>query len=110
MSSKNTNGSYVYFGLESGLKRIITNEFTENTIRLLFNIDGLSLYNSSSQQFWPNLGLIVYDKFDSNPFIVAVYSGNSKPKNVNDFLKDFVQEVSFLVKNGLNIRQKMFKI
>ncbi|XP_008189020.1 uncharacterized protein LOC103311219, partial [Acyrthosiphon pisum] len=91
-SLKNTNGSYVYFGIEEGLKDIISEEYTENTIRLLFNIDGLPLYNSSSQQFWPNLGLIVHDKYDSNPFIVAVYSGDSKPKNVNDFMKDFIQE------------------
>jgi len=109
-SLKNTNGSYVYFGIEEGLKGIISDEYTENTIRLLFNIDGLPLYNSSSQQFWPNLGLIVHDKYDTKPFIVAVYSGDSKPKNINDFIKDFVQEVSYLVKNGLNIRQKMFKI
>jgi len=109
-SLKNTNGSYVYFGIEEGLKDIISEEYTENTIRLLFNIDGLPLYNSSSQQFWPNLGLIVHDKYDSNPFIVAVYSGDSKPKNVNDFMKDFIQEVSYLIKNGLNIRQRIFKI
>jgi len=109
-SLKNTNGSYVYFGIEEGLKGIISDEYTENTIRLMFNIDGLPLYNSSSQQFWPNLGLIVHEKYDSKPFIVAVYSGDSKPKNVNDFIKDFVQEVSSLVKNGLNIRQTFFKI
>lgn len=74
ISSKNTNGSYVYFGLEEGLKGIITDEYYENSIRVLFNIDGLPLYNSSSQQFWPILGLILHDKFESNPFIVAVYS------------------------------------
>lgn len=47
-SLKNTNDTYVYFGIADGLERIITDEFTENTIRLLFNIDGLPLYNSSS--------------------------------------------------------------
>lgn len=45
MSSKNTNGSYVYFDMEQSLKKIINNEFINNTIRL-FNIDGLPLYNS----------------------------------------------------------------
>jgi len=67
MSSKNTKGSYVYFGLESGLKRIISNEFTENTVRLLFNIDELPLFNSSSQQFWANLGLILHSEYVLNP-------------------------------------------
>lgn len=71
-SLKNTFGSYVYFGLEEGLKNIVTNDFTENTIKLLFNIDGLPLFNNSSQQFWTNLGLIVHNDYESQPFIVAV--------------------------------------
>jgi len=85
-SLKNTNGSYVYFSIEKRLKGIISYEYTENAVRYMFNIDGLPSYNSSSQQFWPNLGLIVHDKYDSNPFIAAVYSGDSKYKNVNDFI------------------------
>lgn len=110
MSSKNTNGSYVYFGLESGLKSIITNEFTENTIRLLFNIDGLPLYNNSSQQFWANLGLILHSEYDSQPFIVAVYSGDSKPQDANDFLEDFIKELKILIDNGIVINQRVFNI
>lgn len=38
-SSKNTAGFYLYVGIE-GLKYIITNEYRESVIRLLFNIDG----------------------------------------------------------------------
>lgn len=110
MSSKNTNGSFVYFGLESGLKRIITNEFTENTIRLLFNIDGLPLYNSSNRQFWANLGLILHSNYDSKPFVVAVYSGDSKPQNANDFLEDFINELNTLIENGIVINQQVFNV
>ncbi|KAF0703757.1 Uncharacterized protein FWK35_00038704, partial [Aphis craccivora] len=109
-SSKNTNGSYVYFGIEEGLKSIITDDYTENSIRLLFNIDGLPLYNSSSYQFWPILGLILHNDYESNPFIVAVFSGDSKPQNVNNYLKDFVQETITLIQNGLVIGQRHFKI
>lgn len=109
-SSKNTNGSYVYFGIEEGLKGIVTDEYAENSIRLLFNIDGLPLYNNSSQQFWPILGLIVHNGYESNPFIVAVYSGDSKPQNSNTFLEDFVQETIFLIQNGLNIGPRNFKL
>lgn len=110
MSSKNTNGSYVYFGLESGLKRIITNEFTEDTIKLLFNIDGLPLYNSSSQQFWANLGLILHSNYESQPFIVAVYSGDSKPQNADDFLEDFIKELKTLIENGIIINERVFNV
>lgn len=109
-SLKNTFGSYVYFGLEEGLKNIVTNDFTENTIQLLFNIDGLPLFNNSSQQFWTNLGLIVHNDYESQPFIVAVYSGDSKPHSANDFLEDFIKELKLLIQNGLLINQQKFKI
>ncbi|KAE9522995.1 hypothetical protein AGLY_016626 [Aphis glycines] len=44
-SLKNTTGFYMYLGIEQGLKDIITDEYSENCIRLLFNIDGLPLFN-----------------------------------------------------------------
>ena len=109
-SSKNTNGSYVYFGIEEGLKAIITDEYTENTISLLFDIDGLPLYNNSSEQFWANLGLVQHDKYESKPFTVAVFSGDSKPQSVNDYLKYFVIEISSLVRNGVTIGQRTFRV
>lgn len=112
-SSKDTNCSYVYFGIENELKDIITDEYHETNIRILFNIDGLPLYNNScqqSQQFWPILGLIIHEEYESNPFIVAVCSGDSKPQNVNNFLEDFVQETRILIQNGLKLGQETFKI
>jgi len=71
-SIKNTNGYYVYFGIEECLKWVITEEYNEEVVRLLFNIDGLPLYNNSSQQFWPILALILHNEYESQPFIVAV--------------------------------------
>ncbi|CAI6371100.1 unnamed protein product [Macrosiphum euphorbiae] len=109
-SLKNTNGSYAYFGVGEGLKTIVTDTYTENSIRLLFNIDGLPLYNNSNQQFWPILGLILHDQYELKPFIIAVYSGDSKPQNVNDFLMEFIEEIKTLVLNGLMINQKKFEI
>jgi len=41
---------------------------------------------------------------------VAVFSGDSKPQNVNHFLEDFVQETITLIQNGLIIGQRNFKI
>lgn len=90
ISSKNISGFYLYVGIEEGLKDIINHEFSESVIHLLFNIDGLPLFNGSNQQFWANLGLVLHNDYDSLPFIIALYSGDSKPKYVDDFLKDFV--------------------
>ena len=104
-SSKNTNGSYAYFGIEEGLKGIITDEYIEDAISLLFDIDGLPLYNGSNQQFWTSLGLVHHDKYESQPLIVAVFSGDSKPQSVDDYSKDFIVEISNLVRNGVTIGQ-----
>jgi len=68
---KNTTGFYMYLGIEQGLRDIITEEYSDTVIRLLFNIDGLPLFNGSNQQFWPNLGLILHNDYESQPFVVA---------------------------------------
>lgn len=47
-SCKNTTGYYMYLGIEQGLKDIITDEYSDNVIRLVFNIDGLPLFNGSN--------------------------------------------------------------
>jgi len=111
-SLKNTTGFYMYLGIEQGLKDIITDEYSENVIRLLFNIDGLPLSNGSNQQFWPILGLILHNNYDSQPFIVAVYSGDSKPfivavysgdskpQSIDEYLEDYVKEAKSLIENG----------
>jgi len=110
MSSKNTNGSYVYFGIEESLKQIIIEEYVDDSISLLFNIDGLPLFNNSNEQFWPILGLILHKEYKSKPFIVSLYSGDSKPKSVVEFLEDFVKEVKILVQNGVTVEHRTFKV
>ncbi|XP_024868726.1 uncharacterized protein LOC112454283, partial [Temnothorax curvispinosus] len=106
---KNTNGFYVYFGIQEGLKAIITDEYTESTISLLFNIDGLPLYHGSSEQFWINSGLVLHNQYECQPFIVAACSGNLKPQSVDEFLQNFVTEASYLVQNVATIGQREFK-
>lgn len=66
--------------------------------------------NNSSQQFWAILALILHKEYESQPFIVAVYSGDSKPKTVDDFLDDLVGELKSLILNGINIGKRIFKI
>ncbi|KAF0702643.1 Dimer Tnp hAT domain-containing protein, partial [Aphis craccivora] len=105
-SLKNTNGYYVYFGIKDCLKWVITEEYDEDVIRLLFNIDRLPLYNNSSQQFWPILALILHNEYESQPIIVAVYSGDSKPKNVEDYLKDLLGLLATLQQDRLSKKCK----
>lgn len=84
-------GKYIHFGLRNGIQNIIEghNLLTSTCIEVAINIDGLPLSKSSNSSFWPILGLIVgHEKIS----IIGVYHGNEKPKNVNDFLHNFVSE------------------
>ena len=82
-------GSYVYLGIEAGLRRILVEEIPEDSIiELSVNIDGVPLYKSASTYFWP----ILCQYENSYPFVVAIYCGNTKSKDCNLYLRDFLDE------------------
>ena len=111
-------GEFVYFGVETELLNSLELSFpswllSADKIHLLFNVDGLPLYNSSSRQFWPILAKI-YDHVNntsgSNIFCVAVYCGTSKPLSVDDFFKEFTDELQFLLENGITWSDKQYHV
>ena len=84
---KKCGGDYVYLGLLNGIKRILSENqaaIPDKKINLIVNVDGVPLYKSSSAQFCPIL--CRFHKLP--PFIVAIYYGNKKPSNVEDFVLD----------------------
>ena len=100
-------GDYAYFGIASELKRVfIKQPVVGDIIYLSFNIDGVSLFRSSTKQLWP----ILASYNNSNIFIVGLYCGNQKPNCVNEFLYDFIREVKDLLLNGLIINDKHYCI
>ena len=71
----NNPGEYVYFGIESQLHRHLSNTVSEHSLdqlQLLFNVDGLPLFRSSSKQFWPILCAACIDDVITKPFVIAV--------------------------------------
>uniref|UniRef100_A0A6V7KNG8 PiggyBac transposable element-derived protein domain-containing protein n=1 Tax=Bracon brevicornis TaxID=1563983 RepID=A0A6V7KNG8_9HYME len=50
--------------------------------------------------------------YESSPFVVALYYGNAKPKNVNYYVGDFVEETTNLTNHGISVgeREHGFKI
>lgn len=96
-----TPGIYYHFGLLNSILDMLTAvKDNIDCVKITINIDGLPLSKSSSQQFWPILGSVLpYD----NVFLIGLYHGNAKPANVNDFLKDFVDEATDICENGINI-------
>lgn len=76
------------------LKKYIS-EFSKNnsSIQIVVGIDRLPLFKSKSEQFWLILAYI-YPNND-NVFPIGIYCGKEKPKDSNDFIKDFIDSKKY---------------
>ena len=106
-SEEKCGGTYCYFGLESGiLKMLSANIFEDNMINLHINIDGVPLSKSGVKQLWP----ILCSFGGCEPFIVAVFLGNSKPTDPEEYLLDFLTEYKQLKHTGVTHSGKVFQV
>uniref|UniRef100_A0A1Y1LQ64 DUF4218 domain-containing protein n=1 Tax=Photinus pyralis TaxID=7054 RepID=A0A1Y1LQ64_PHOPY len=95
--SKLDNGQYIHFGLENALKGIVKDIGNLQCIELLINVDGLPLSRSSTACLWP---ILCSDNVTKKVSIVGLFHGYEKPKDSNQFLKQFVKEAVMYVTNG----------
>lgn len=102
------SGSYVHFGLISGIKHVLHKQTLNSCyLKLDINSDGLPLTKSSNSQFWVILGSVEVDSNRiSKPFIIGVFHGESKPNNPEIFLRQFVNEYLSIQQNGIIINDK----
>lgn len=109
-SIEKCGGQYIYFGVERGIHKTLTNHalFCTNNvnIKLMFNIDGIPLFKSSNVQMWPIL--CSFNGYEV--FIVALYCGVSKPTSVEEYLKDLVDELATLTANGTVFQGKPMNV
>lgn len=105
-------GKFVYLEIKENLINIINTELHINNeiINLQINIDEVPLFKSAAKQFWPILCRVDYKPMIYKPFPIAIYSGNSKPKLLTDFLQKFITEINELQTNGFDIDNKCYKI
>lgn len=105
-------GEFCHFSLKESLsKRLAAPEFEhEDHISININIDGVPLFKSTSFGLWLILGVIVGLNVKSNPFVISVYGGTTKPRSSNQFTKAFVKEMQELERNGLMIGTKVYAI
>lgn len=94
-----SGGELWYKGIACNLDLMNLDEYLQNFNEILIdiNIDGLPLFKSSSQRFWPILGKLVKSK--NEPFIIAIFKGNKDP-DMSNLLNDFVREMVDLRRNG----------
>lgn len=93
-------GKYHHFGILNGIKQNIVDCFNDNTgIQIVVGIDGLPIFKSSTDQFWP---ILAYIRPNNNKiFPIGIYCGKVKPIDSNEYLKDFVDEAKVLSESGL---------
>lgn len=97
-------GEYAHFGLLNGLKSAESEIIKSgvDVIQYQINIDGVPLFRSKGSQLWPILGKIV--GMDSRPFVMGAFYGESKQRNVEEFLRPFITEALSLKNNGFDIQ------
>ncbi|KAJ8677967.1 hypothetical protein QAD02_013754 [Eretmocerus hayati] len=105
--AKDRSGSeseFIYFGLAENLKRIVNPQLHKNReLKLQISFDGLPLFESSPREFWPILCKIYVEGNPYNPFVVAVYNGYGKPKDIHQYPWKFVRELNTLLARGIEI-------
>jgi len=94
-------GYYYHFGLSACIMKCSFLFPLTDIIKIAIGVDGLPLSASSSSQFWPILAYIM--PHHEHVFPIGIYYGQEKPRNSDEFLKDFISEVILLTTNGITI-------
>lgn len=95
------NGKYWHFGVANCLRYKFSNLNRALHISLNISIDGLPLFKSSSEQFWPILANI-FEMPDLNVMTIGIYCGPNKPKRA-DFVREFANEMKEIMREGVII-------
>lgn len=99
-------GTYYHFGIENGIKLNLSPEFEhQNIIKIVVGIDGLPLFKSSSDTFWP---ILAYISPYSKVFPIGVYHGKKSPSDSNKFISHFVEEAKLLIERGIQIDNQLY--
>jgi len=99
-------GHYWHNGITGYLLKCATQTGC-SVIEVKFRIDGVPLFKSVNSSFWV-LSCLLND--DPEVCLIGLYLGNEKPKDSNDFLKDFVEEVAPLCRDGFNANGKITNV
>ncbi|EZA52816.1 hypothetical protein X777_08139, partial [Ooceraea biroi] len=107
----NSIGEFTYLGIAQGLRNCVNVDLHINhELHLQFNIDGMKPYKSSNRTLWPILCKVHFELNIYKPFTVALYSRTHKPKNRDQYLNKFINELNKLLCEGLIIGETQVSI
>ncbi|KAJ8671101.1 hypothetical protein QAD02_002360 [Eretmocerus hayati] len=100
---------FVYTGIAEGLlKKVNPALHAEPELPLKMNVDGVTLYNSSSVEFWVTSVKVHTKKDYYKPFPVTVHCGAGKPDDLDAYFDPFVTEINTLIEIGIVIEGRKF--
>lgn len=89
---KTSGGSLLYIGLCRQFEKLSQSVAFPEQINIDINIDEMPLFKSSKTKLWPVL-IRVNNIAGSPVFPIAVFLGNKKPNNLEEYLEKFVNEM-----------------
>lgn len=99
-------GEYWHNGISNTLTELLEKwDDVPDHIFLNFNFDGLPIFKSSKKEFWPIL-CSIHKRPDIKPFVIGIYYGEGKPKNLDAYLEDFIIDVTNLLEKGISLQQQ----
>ena len=86
-SSDDTLGKFQYFGIQKNLNIVIDSAiYKKDNIELIIHVDGMDVFNKSKKGFWSIMGKVFSTIYNTKPFLIALYYGNSNPQSATEFL------------------------
>lgn len=102
--------NYWHRGLKVALQKILSKSLNiPDIISLKINADGITILESSGVECWPIL-VEIAEIPKISPEIVGVYCGQGKPKNLESYLRDFVDEFKDCLSNGLIYNRRVLMV
>lgn len=101
-------GQYWHYGLQKCLEDVYYDTKMSHDISININIDGLPIFKSSKNAFWPILFNI--NEIQVKPMIIGVYYGKGKPGQLNEFLSPLVEDLLKVLKEGIKIGEHKINV
>lgn len=106
LSSKKTTGQCMHLGIGEGLKKVISNKYTEDQISVFIHIDGMQIFKSSAWQLWPIAVKVFHKNYVTKPFVASIFCGDGKPGDVHEYLDNFITDANDLINNGFTLHER----
>lgn len=104
------NNNQWHRGLKNALEKILQKcPNVPDTISLKINTDGITISKSSGVECWPIL-VEIAEMQRIPPEIVDIYCGQGKPKDLESYLRPFVNELIDCMSNGLAQNGRNLKV